>query len=184
MQRISSLCEKQKPREEVVKFKQTKIALAGLLVLLASVAFAQTDSSAQANSAPAQQQGPGPRHFHRAKMEYMGRYLQLSDAQKAQVKQIRASEKPTIMPLMEQLHAKRQQLRALEQSGTFDEAKARTLAAEQSQILTNLTVERARIHSQIFNILTPEQKAKATELANRREERFQKRLQQKSEPAQ
>jgi periplasmic protein CpxP/Spy len=114
----------------------------------------------------------------------MGRYLQLSDAQKAQVKQIRASEKPTIMPLMEQLHAKRQQLRELEQSGTFDEAKARTLAAEQSQILTNLTVERARIHSQIFNILTPEQKAKATELANRREERFQKRLQQKSEPAQ
>ena len=51
-----------------------------------------------------------------------------------------------------------QQLRQIEESGTFDEAKVRTLASEQSQTMTELIVEKAKIHSQIFNILTPDQK--------------------------
>ena len=164
--------------------KQIKIALVGLSVLVATVGMAQTDSGAPAESAPTQQQAPGPRHFRRGEMDFMGRYLQLTDAQKAQVKQIMVNEKPTLKLLEQQLHSNRQQLRELEQSGTFDEAKVRAIAAEQSQILTNLTVERSRMRTQIFNILTPEQKSKAIELSNRREARFQKRLQRTAEPAQ
>ena len=117
-------------------------------------------------------------------MDHMGRYLQLSDAQKAQVKQIRANEKPTITPLMQQLHENQKQLRDLEQSGTFDEAKVRALAAEQAQIQTNLTVEKSRTRTQIFALLTPEQKTKAIEMSNRREQRFQKHVEQKAEPVQ
>src|SRR5919109_1430657 len=50
--------------------------------------------------------------------------------------------------------------------------------AQQAQVMTELTVEKAKIHSQIFNILTPEQKTKATQFLQRREERFQKHMQQ------
>jgi periplasmic protein CpxP/Spy len=178
MQRISSLC-KAEPREEVVKFSAVKIAVvAGLLVLLAAFALAQADAGA------GEHRGPGGLGSEHRMMRFMGRYLQLSDAQKAQVKQIMANAKPTLTPLMQQLHANRQQLRQLEQSGTFDEEKVRAVAAEQSQILTNLTVERSRMHTQIFNILTPEQKTKAIGLSDRMEKRFQKHLQQTAEPAQ
>ena len=105
-------------------------------------------------------------------------YLDLTDAQQAQVKQIVASEKPNVLPLVQQLHQSRQQLRELETSGTFDENKVRAAASQQAQVMTELTVEKAKIHSQIFNILTPEQKTKATQFLQRREERFQKHMQQ------
>lgn len=107
-------------------------------------------------------------------------YLDLTDAQQAQVKQIIANEKPNFLPLIQQLHQSQQQLRQLEQSGTFDEAveaKVRAIASQQAQTMTELTVQRARIHSEIFNLLTPDQKTKATQFLQRREERFQKHMQ-------
>ena len=109
---------------------------------------------------------------------FMTDYLDLTDAQQAQVNAIIASEKPNVLPLVQQVHQSQQQLRQLETSQTFDEGKVRAAAAQQAQIMTELTVQKAKIHSEIFNILTPEQKSKATQFSQRREERFQKRMQQ------
>ena len=58
----------------------------------------------------------------------------------------------------------------LETSGTFDEAKVRALAAQHTQTMTDLIVEKARVHNQIFQLLTPEQKAKATKLMQHHEQ--------------
>src|SRR4051812_6799963 len=55
-------------------------------------------------------------------------YLNLTDAQQAQVKEIMAKEKPTIRPLMEQMHQIKRQLRDLEMSGSFNESRVRELA--------------------------------------------------------
>jgi len=109
---------------------------------------------------------------------FMTDYLDLTDAQQAQVKQIMASEKPNVLPLVQQFHQSQQQLHQLETSGTFDEAKVRAAASQQAQVMTELTVQKAKIHSEIFNILTPEQKTKATQFLQRREERFEKHMQQ------
>jgi len=109
---------------------------------------------------------------------FMTDYLDLTDAQQAQVNAIIASEKPNVLPLVQQVHQSQQQLRQLETSQTFDEGKVRAAASQQAQIMTELTVQKAKIHSEIFNILTPEQKSKATQFSQRREERFQKRMQQ------
>src|SRR5215469_11478837 len=66
----------------------------------------------------------------------MGDYLDLTDAQRTQMKAILAKEKPTIQPLTQQLGQGHQQMSQLEQAGTFDESKVRTLATQQSQTLT------------------------------------------------
>ncbi len=99
--------------------------------------------------------------------------LNLTDAQKSQMKEIFAKEKPALQPLMQQMGQSRQQLRQLEMSGTFDEAQVRTLAAQQSQTMTELTVERARIHSEMMQVLTADQKTQLAQLLQQREQRFQ-----------
>ena len=152
-----------------VRSKILAIALA--LAVVGAVAFSQTVAKAHPHMGG---EGFGLEHM----VSLMTDYLDLTDAQQAQVKQIIVSEKPNVLPLVQQLHQSQQQLRQLETSGTFDEDKVRAAASQQAQIMTELTVEKAKIHSQIFNLLTPEQKTKATQFLQRREERFQKHMQQ------
>ena len=94
-------------------------------------------------------------------------YLDLTAAQQAQVKDIVAKEKPTLDSLSQQMKQGRDALRQLETSGTFDEAKVRAAASQQSQTMTDLIVEKARIHSALFQILTPDQKTKMTQLMDK-----------------
>ena len=88
--------------------------------------------------------------------------LDLTDAQQAQVKAIMAKEKPAFQPLMLQMAQGHAQLRDLVINGGFDEAKVREMASQQTQTMTELTVQYARIGSEMVQILTPEQKTKLT----------------------
>jgi len=106
--------------------------------------------------------------------------LGLSDAQKAQVKDIMTKERPTLRPLFQQLAQSRMQLAQYQASGNFDEAQVRAMAAQQAQIMTELTVQRARIQSEVIKILTPDQKSKLLEMQNERQQRFQQHLQQQA----
>ena len=72
------------------------------------------------------------------------RKLELTDAQQAQVKEIMAKEKPTFQPLILQMAQNHQQMRQLVMANGFDEAKVREMASQQTQTLTELTVQRAR----------------------------------------
>jgi protein CpxP len=108
---------------------------------------------------------------------YLTHKLDLTDAQQAQVKEILAKEKPAIQPLMLQMAQSHQQLRQLVMSGSFDEAKVRELASQQTQNITELVVQKARIGSELIQILTPEQKTKLTELMTQHEQRFMNHIQ-------
>jgi periplasmic protein CpxP/Spy len=144
--------------------------------LLAAVAFGQ---SVVRTAAPSHRAGFGM-------MGMMADYLDLTDAQRTQMKTILSKEKPTIQPLMQQLAAGRQQMQQLEQAATFDETKARTVATQQSQTLAELMVQKARIKSELIQVLTPDQKTKLTAFEARRQARWQKHLQgstSSSEPA-
>ena len=55
-------------------------------------------------------------------------------------------------------------MNALTESGSFNEAAVRSAATKQAQTETDLTVERARVKSQIFAVLTPDQRTKAQEM--------------------
>ena len=104
-------------------------------------------------------------------------YLDLTDAQQAQMKDILTKEKPTIQPLMQQLRQSHLQMQQLEQAGAFDEGKVRNLASQQSQNMTELIVQKERIKSELMTVLTPDQKDKFAKLQARRQARMQKHLQ-------
>lgn len=105
----------------------------------------------------------------------MGMYfhrLGLTDAQRAQFKQIMTQERPTLKPLMQQMREGQTQMRTLELSGNFDEGQARTIAAQQSQTMTELTVQRAKIESAMIQVLTPDQRTKLTQMIQEHSQRF------------
>ena len=147
-------------------FKILAVALA--LAVMAAIGVSQTVRHAH-------MQGDGI--FDGYMLRYFARKLDLTDAQQAQVKDIMAKEKPTIQPLLLQMAQGHKQLRELVMSGSYDEAKVRELALQQTQTTTQLTVQKARIGSELIQVLTPEQKAKLTELVNQHEQRFMNHMQ-------
>ena len=116
-------------------------------------------------------------------MGYYIHKLDLTEAQQAQVKAIMTKEKPTIQPLMLQMAQGHAQLREQVMSGSFDEAKVRDLAAQQSQAMTEIIVQYARTGSEMVQVLTPEQKTKLAALMNEHEQRFMNRMQGKTPEA-
>ena len=106
--------------------------------------------------------------------------LDLTDAQQSQVKDIMAKEKPALKPLFLQLAQASHQMRQLEENDNFNEAQVRTLAAQQSQTMTELIVQKARIESEMLQVLNPDQKTKFKEIMDKHEQRMMNHLQNQS----
>ncbi len=114
-------------------------------------------------------------------LNFFSDYLDLSSAQQDQIKGIMQKEKTTIAPLMQQMAQFHSQMSQLEQSGAFDEAKVRNLAGQQSQVMTEMIVQKARIKSEMLQVLTPDQKAKLAKLEARHQQRMQEHMQHMQE---
>jgi protein CpxP len=85
--------------------------------------------------------------------------LNLTDDQKAKMKQIRESFAERNKPLREQLQAKRQELRQANEGGTFNEALATQKLTEMASLEAKLMGEQYRQHQEVLSVLTAEQKA-------------------------
>ncbi len=118
--------------------------------------------------------GPGGGFEHM--FGFMSDYLDLSTAQQDQVKAIWAKEKPTIEPLIQQMHQNHANMLALEASGPFDEAKTRALATQQAQTQIEMQVQHARIKAEMMQVLTADQKAKFAQFEAKRETRMKNRM--------
>jgi protein CpxP len=116
--------------------------------------------------------GRGTRGEQAAMM--MLRRLDLTDQQQAQVKQILEDNKGAVEPIREQLKANHEKL--ADMKGTFDEAQVSQIAKSQGDLTAQLIVVRQKVRSQIFAILTDEQKAKADQLRQTMKQRFQERF--------
>jgi Spy/CpxP family protein refolding chaperone len=131
-------------------------------------------------------QGPGPgfgRGFGRhggGMLRHMSKELNLTADQQGQIKNIMQAERGKTKPLMQQLRQNEQaQNSAI--NGTFDEAQARAFAQKQTQIMNDLIVEKQRTKSQIYAVLTPEQRQKALQLMQEHEQKMQQRMQKTSQ---
>ncbi len=144
------------------------VGLALVLTLTAAVGISQTVRRAHMH---------GDGMFEGHMLHFFTDYLDLTDAQQAQVKDIMAKEKPALKPLMQQMAQSHQQIRELTMAGTFDEAKVRTLATQQAQTMTEMIVQKARIESEMIQILTPEQKTKLNDFMAKHEQRMMKHMQ-------
>ena len=143
------------------RIKTVAIATLSAIALAASIAVAQTVTTGQGT-----QQGT-ERHGHfRGEHEGWGgmrggmfKQLNLTDDQKAKLKQIRESFATQNKPLIDQLRAKRQELRQASEGGTFNEALATQKLTDMASLEAKLMGERFKLHQEMLSVLTPEQKA-------------------------
>jgi Spy/CpxP family protein refolding chaperone len=152
------------------RFKTLAVVLA--IALCATVAFSQSVVKTSHGMGRFGGRGFGPQMFG-----FNADYLDLSDAQMTQMKNILTKEKPTVQPLMRQLMQGHQQMQQLGQAGGFDEAKVRAVASQQSQAMTELIVQKERIKSELMTVLTQDQKDRLAKVQDRRQARLQKHLQ-------
>lgn len=130
--------------------------------------------------------GEHGRGFGRGQHRQMGMMLKgldLTDDQKAKVKEIMEAGRTSVQPLMEQMKANHVKIRDLGTSGTFDQAAVEAIANEQGSITAKLIIEKEKAKAQIFALLTDEQKAKAAEKRANFEEKMKGRMHHGNTPA-
>ena len=107
---------------------------------------------------------------------YLGCYedgIDLSDAQKAQMRERVERHREATAGLRDQLRTLRQQSSATDVA--TNEASVRAAAQTRANMQVELEVAHARLTSELNNLLTPEQKAKRAELQRQRQDRLRNR---------
>src|SRR5215207_6106391 len=173
-----------------------KLAVAGFsaLALATPVALAQTAGTEQSGPTTRAERGGkgGHRGGKRGGGEFGGRGghfgggfrgIELTDAQKASMKQLREAFGERTKSLREQLHAKRQELRQAESGATFNEAVAAQKLSEAAGLQARLMAEEFKLRQESLALLTPEQKAQLEQRRQQREQRREQRKAQRGTPA-
>lgn len=151
-------------------------ALVIALVAVSVIGFAQQQ---QGNH-----EGPGKRHGgkHGGGLGRFASQLNLTDAQREQLKQIAARHKENTASLREQLRGVRRGTGDGDASGAFNEAEVRQAAQARAAAQVELEVAHARMQSEMFGVLTPEQRAQYTALQQQKAERRRQWQQQRELP--
>jgi Spy/CpxP family protein refolding chaperone len=144
--------------------------IAAFLLAMAAVAFSQEGRPPGPPPGGGFRGGPGgpPRDG----LGPIARDLNLTDDQKAQIKKITASFEESTKALREQLRSLHEGQADPLKDGTFDEAAVRASAQARAHVQVELEVAHAKMMSQIFAVLTSEQKA---QLAAKRQQFEQRR---------
>ncbi len=114
------------------------------------------------------------RHGH----HHWWKKLNLTDTQKKEMFSIWLDERAKMKPLVQKLKAGREQLSALPM-GQFDETKVRAIAKGQADTRTELIVERRRMKSKMYGVLTQEQRAKFEQMREKWKARHEKEQEHK-----
>ena len=99
------------------------------------------------------------------------RRLDLDDEQREQVRSVIGENREAARTAFRELRAAREALAAAAASAAADEDRIRTLAAEVGRLEGDAAIRRARVYAAVWEILTPEQQARAGEIAAERSER-------------
>jgi len=97
----------------------------------------------------------------------LGRVLELTDAQKDQIKAIAQSHKDEWKALADRARAAHQALGAAVTADTVDDTLIRQKSADVAAVDADMAVARAHAHAEVMQILTADQKAKLKELRAR-----------------
>jgi Spy/CpxP family protein refolding chaperone len=97
-------------------------------------------------------------------MTFMATALDLTDAQVAQIKQIRSEQHSQMQAQHTQTQALHEQMKSLITSDTFDEAKVQSVISQIQQQQAAEMLNHAREMNAIYKVLTPQQKAKAVKM--------------------
>jgi len=141
-------------------------------ILLSGVLVAALAASAWA--AP----GLGPEPFPGGpdltlRLEHMADHLDLTDEQRASVKNILQAAKPEIEAVRDQARANREAIQTLDPADPAYEAELNNIALSNGELATTGTLLAVRVRSEVRAVLTDEQIAKL----ERGKERMKKRMQ-------
>ena len=163
------------------KIKTLTIASLSAVALAAPIAFAQSTATTQDAPQATERHGGHGKGWGDKGREGRGwggqrgggmggmmfGALNLTDDQKAKMKEISQSFRESTKSLHDQLRAKRQELRQASEGGTFNEALATQKLQESAGLQAKLMGEQFRMRQQMLSVLTPEQK---TQLEQKRAE--------------
>ena len=159
-----------------MKSIRLRLLVAAMAVLMGTVAA--RSQTADAPAAP-------PVHGHQFRMHgpmgFLNAKLNLTDDQKTQFKAMLQKEHPAMKMLMAQQHQIDLQLRQYVE-GNYDEAKVQALAQQKAQLQTQLTLAETRIHSQMYQLLTPDQQSQFKQMEANRETRMQSHMNRQAPP--
>ena len=160
------------------------LTLAGTMAL-GITGFAQTQTPTQGDS-PRMERGHRGGKGMRGGHGMFGRFgaqLNLTEAQKQQMQQISARYKESFKATRGQGKAQRGGGFDALTDGTFNEAAVRAEAQARANARVERHVARARMMSEMYAVLTPEQKAQITAARQQREQRRQQRRSQRQSNA-
>jgi periplasmic protein CpxP/Spy len=159
------------------KFSMFAVAMLAI-VLCGAVMFSYAQETDNSSSPKPVWAG----HRHGGEMGYMFKALNLTDAQKAQVKSIVQANRATNRPLMQQMAQTHLAILTATSNGAFDQAKVTALANQQAQLMAQMLVQKQSTQSQIYNqVLTPAQQATANQMRQKQITRINERLQKWSQ---
>ncbi len=118
---------------------------------------------------------------HHKGMGMMFRGLDLTEAQKEQMKAIKQASRESTKSLRDQMKANRGQIEQATANGAFNEAQVQAIAQQQGALHAQMIVAKEKVKSQMFAILTPEQKVKAAEMKEQFKQKMQERQAKRAE---
>jgi Spy/CpxP family protein refolding chaperone len=157
------------------------LAFSLVLALTGIVGFAQqqTTQEQDGNKARTGRSWRGGKGFGGKRGGFFGgrfaEKLNLTDAQKEQIKQITTRYRESAKAQRAQRRGQRAGGFDAFGGGTFDEAQVRAAAQARANARVEMEVTRARMMSEIYNVLTAEQKAQLATMRQQREQKMQER---------
>jgi periplasmic protein CpxP/Spy len=101
--------------------------------------------------------------------------LELSDAQREQVRSVMQRHREDMQAVGKRLHEAHAAQRAAVESVPVNEALIRSTSQALATAQTDMALLQARVHNDVWSVLTPDQQAKAKELKAQREARAKER---------
>lgn len=108
-------------------------------------------------------------------MQMMAKRLGLSDAQQEQIRGVLESRRDEWKALADRARTARRALHEAVIADPIDEGAIRQRSAELAPVQADIAVAQARVRSEIFQLLTPEQQAQAKALLSQMEQRLGQR---------
>jgi Spy/CpxP family protein refolding chaperone len=109
--------------------------------------------------------------------------LNLTEQQRQQVRDIQGRSRDETRQLQERLRTARLAQQQAIEAAPLDESRIRAASQDVAEAETELTVQRAKLRADVFEILTPAQREQATKAASDRRARTVERRERPRQPA-
>ena len=158
------------------RFRSTIALTAGAALLAAGLGTA-----ALAQAPEGRRGGRGFGHGGPGRGGFPLAQLDLSDAQREQVKAVMERHREDMQTLGTRLREAHDAQRAAVEAVPVNEGLIRTTSQSIAAAQTDMALLQARIHNDVWNVLTPEQQAKAKELKAQRQARAKERAERRQQ---